>query len=321
VWVGVCACLCGCICVCVRVCVSARVSVCLSVCVQPPRQYAEARKLQKLLKHSTWDDGRKLPLPPPPPPGKSLDALASEIVSKFKLSDANVEAVRDVLIALKLVKEEQDGNLVEQERQRGCEIRFGYTCILIHESTGNVLTVMKQRALEATAKKVGIIPDGNSSSILVVKPAFKTYAEGTSIASGDIVTFRSQKSMAGSHYQLHMSNLPDLSCDATRVKGALKVDHHYIQGGQEINCTAGERPTHFRAMLFAPLESANAEAADTLKCEDVICFYHKHFAAYLSYDPSLQSTPMYYASERINVKSRCVCVCVCVCVHLPIVFV
>ena len=287
----------------------------------------EARKLQKLLKHSTWDDGRKLPLPPPPPPGQSLDALASEIVSKHKLSDTNVEAVRDVLIALRMLKEEQDGNLVEQERQRGSEIRFGYTCILIHESTGNILTVTKQRALEATAKKVGIIPDGNGSSILVVKPAFKTYAEGTSIASGDIVTFQSQKTIAGSHYQLHMSNLPDLNCDATRVQRALKVEHStlslhpsrvldfdpYIPGGQEINCTAGEqRPTLFRVMLFSPLESANAEAANTLKCEDVVSFYHKHFAAYLSYDPSVQATPMYYASERINVKSRCVCV-VCVC--------
>ena len=276
----------------------------------------EARKLQKLLKHSTWDDGRKLPLPPPPPPGQSLDALASEIVSKHKLSDTNVEAVRDVLIALRMLKEEQDGNLVEQERQRGSEIRFGYTCILIHESTGNILTVTKQRALEATAKKVGIIPDGNGSSILVVKPAFKTYAEGTSIASGDIVTFQSQKTIAGSHYQLHMSNLPDLNCDATRVQRALKVEHSYIPGGQEINCTAGEqRPTLFRVMLFSPLESANAEAANTLKCEDVVSFYHKHFAAYLSYDPSVQATPMYYASERINVKSRCVCVCVCVCIH------
>ena len=68
-------------------------------------------------------------------------------------------------------------------------------------------------------------------------------------------------------------------------------------------------------MLFSPLESANAEAANTLKCEDVVSFYHKHFAAYLSYDPSVQATPMYYASERINVKSRCVCVCVCVCIH------
>ena len=38
--------------------------------------------------------------------------------------------------------------------------------------------------------------------------------------------------------------------------------------------------------------------------EDVVAFYHKNFSAYLSYDPSLQATPMYYKSQRVNAKSR-----------------
>jgi len=36
------------------------------------------------------------------------------------------------------------------------------------------------------------------------------------------------------------------------------------------------------------------ECAHTAAGEDVVAFYHKHFSAYLSYDPSLQAAPMYY---------------------------
>ena len=43
--------------------------------------------------------------------------------------------------------------------------------------TGNVITVTKQRALENTAKKIEVTPEGNACSILIIKPAFKTYAE------------------------------------------------------------------------------------------------------------------------------------------------
>jgi hypothetical protein len=98
------------------------------------------------------------------------------------------------------------------------------------------------------------------------------------------------KAMSGATYSLHMSNLPHLQNDAARMTRELKVNHDYIEGGQEMNGTAGEqRPTLFRAMLFAPLESAAPEAVGTFKCEDVVSFYHKHFAAYLSYDPSVQA--------------------------------
>ena len=276
--------------------------------LQPPREYEQARNLQKLLKSSDWDDGKKLPLPPVPRPGEDLDVLANTVVAKHRLHASKADAVRDVLIALRMVKEEQDGNLVEQARQRGTALRFGSALILIHESTGNILSLTKHRALERTAKKVEVIPEGNNCSVLVIRPAFKTHALGTSVASGDLVSFQTKKAIAASHYSLHMSASEDLERDGKRIARALKVDHPYIEGGQEINGVAGDdRPTLFRAMLFSALESVDAAASGILKCEDVVAFYHKHHEAYLSFDPCLSRKPMFYKSQRVNVKSRKKC--------------
>ena len=96
----------------------------------------ESKKLQKTLKSSEWDDGNKLPLPAVPRPGENLDVLAGEIVKQNKLNPVKMDAVRDVLIGLRMKREEQDGNKVEEARQRGTEIRFGSAIILVHESTG-----------------------------------------------------------------------------------------------------------------------------------------------------------------------------------------
>ena len=62
--------------------------------------------------------------------------------------------------------------------------------MLVLESTGHVLTVTKQQGLEAAAKLVQVLPDGNARSILQIMPAFKTYAAGTIISSGDVVMFQ-----------------------------------------------------------------------------------------------------------------------------------
>ena len=92
------------------------------------------------------------------------------------------------------------------------------------------------------------------------------------------------------------------------VTRSLKTNHGYIEGGQELNgIAASVRPTLFRMMLFRKLEYAGAENTDLLKGEDVIAFYHKHFSAYLAYDPELSTIPVYYASERISAKSRKKC--------------
>ena len=72
------------------------------------------------------------------------------------------------------------------------------------------MTLTKQRAFEGTAKKVSIIPEGNMCSIFILKLAFKTSAEGTITASGDVVTVQTKMIIAVSHYSLHMSNLEEL---------------------------------------------------------------------------------------------------------------
>ena len=173
--------------------------------LQPARQYAEARKLSKLMKTSDWDTGKKLPCPRTPYHGENLEDYAEEIVTKHKLPHSQRESVRDVLIALRMKSEEQVGNFAEMARLRGTEIRFGSAVMLVHESTGYILTLTKQRAIEGSAKRVEMHPEGNHHSIFIFKPAFKTYAEGSSVSSGDLVTFQTRKSIAGSFYSLHMS--------------------------------------------------------------------------------------------------------------------
>lgn len=173
--------------------------------LQPARHYVEARKLSKLVKTSDWDDGKKLPIPRAPHNGENLEDYAAEILRANKLGHNKLEAVRDLLIALRMKQEEQDGNMAERQRQRGNEIKFGSAVILVHESTGHVLTVTKQRAIESAAKRVELQSEGTNCSIFTIKPAFKTYAEGSTVSSGDLVTFQTRKTIAASNYSLHMS--------------------------------------------------------------------------------------------------------------------
>lgn len=46
--------------------------------VQPARHYVEAKKLEKLMKTSDWDGGKKLPMPDPPHHGQNLEDYAGE---------------------------------------------------------------------------------------------------------------------------------------------------------------------------------------------------------------------------------------------------
>jgi hypothetical protein len=74
--------------------------------------------------------GRKLALPAVPEAGERLEALANEVVAKHKLPAANVDAVRDVLIALRMLKEEQDGNQAHiLKRQRRSVFLLSHRCI------------------------------------------------------------------------------------------------------------------------------------------------------------------------------------------------
>jgi hypothetical protein len=93
--------------------------------LQPPPDYVEAGKLEKLLKKSDWDAGKHLPIPKTPHPGDDIDELAENILKKHNLGPKKLDAVRDLLIALRMKKEEQEGNALERDRQRGTDISFG----------------------------------------------------------------------------------------------------------------------------------------------------------------------------------------------------
>jgi hypothetical protein len=47
--------------------------------LQPPRHYVEAKKLEKLMKTSDWDGGKKLPIPEVPYHGQNLEDYAGEL--------------------------------------------------------------------------------------------------------------------------------------------------------------------------------------------------------------------------------------------------
>ena len=159
------------------------------------------------MKTSDWDDGKNLPIPRTPVLGEHLEDYALEIIQKHKLENTHskLEAVRDILIGLRMKQEEKEGNEAEMERLRGTELRFGSEVVLVHESTGRVLTVTKERAIQSSAKKIALHPEGNSHSIFIIKPAFRTYAEGSIVCSGDLFTFQTKKTIAGSFFSLHIS--------------------------------------------------------------------------------------------------------------------
>jgi hypothetical protein len=103
-----------------------------------------------------------------------------------------------------------------------------------------------------------------------------------------------------------MSNLQELQDERHLVTRALKVDHPYIIGGQEVNFASVEqRPTMFRALMYQ--SEKQSEQDGVLKGEDVITLYHKNFGAYLHFDPKTHADPVFYTSKRVSSKARKKC--------------
>lgn len=178
---------------------------------------------------------------------------------------------------------------------------------LIHQSSSLIASSdMLQRAIEGSSKRAELIADGSSHSILLVKPAFKAYTDGSPVAVGDLVTFVTKKTIAGSSYCLHMSASEELYKERELVMRALKLDHDYILGGQELNFASAEhRPTMFRGIIFQ--SAAQQDNEGVLKGEDVITLYHKNFSSFLHFDPETHEKPVFYSSKRVNDKARKKC--------------
>ena len=255
--------------------------------LQPARHYIESKKLDKFLQqHSDWDEGKRLmgdlqrSVARVRGDPEQFKKLAAEFVQRHKLfTEKEVREVRTRIVEqlidrLNNLREEREGNTAEEERVRGREIRYGNSVILVHEATGMILTIMKQRALDVSSKRIKLDRDGNNKSALVVHPAFKTHSSGSPISSGDLLTFASKKTISGNTYYLHMGEIKEWETDATEVQRSLSIQHKYITGGQELNAASTEwHPTFFRAMIFKPLKNFSDKSA--IQAEDVVTFYHK----------------------------------------------
>ena len=141
---------------------------------------------------------------------------------------------------------------------------------------------------------------------MLIKPAFKAFAEGSPVTCGELLTFITKKTINATSYALHMSNLEELRSAQALVYRALKMDHKYIVGGQEINFASAEhRPTIFRAMLFESCKMR--DEVGLLRGEDVITLYHKQLSAFLHYDELTHHDPVFYTSKRVSNKARKKC--------------
>ena len=209
-----------------------------------------------------------------------------------------------------LASDERATSIADRERQLGHVIKYGDTVELEHVMTGQVLTLSKQQAFERAAKKVDMNDYSSELAVLVVKPAFKAYATGEPVMSGDLLVFTTNKLTGGMLYSLHMGWRHGQD-EASIIKRSLQISNPAVIGANEVNMTTGDgRPTLWRGVLFEPFQNniANAklfkEHASRLKTEQVVCFYHKEGEAYLEYRMDMGNAPAFHSSNRVATKAR-----------------
>uniref|UniRef100_A0A7S0Z297 Inositol 1,4,5-trisphosphate receptor n=1 Tax=Hemiselmis tepida TaxID=464990 RepID=A0A7S0Z297_9CRYP len=292
--------------------------------VIPRRQYAEARRVNKLTVKGLWDDGKRLKVPDMREKmTTSTDKLADDFAKEHNLNPKSLPHLLEMMEALVSREDEHAENMAEYRRQEGQEVLYGSMCQLQHVSTGRMLTVSKLQAIERTEKKVEMSMEGTDAAVLVIKPAFKTHSQGEPVSSGDLVTFMTKRKIHGKNLFLHMSNFipgdsgrnrPDSAPSSGSRPGTgsgqqmtldlvlsfLKTDSEAIAGAQELNATA-ERPTFWRPMLFASSKDKHS-AKHLLKAEEYVCFYDKDVEAYLSHTSEVG--PHFRCSKRVSSKAR-----------------
>ena len=151
---------------------------------------------------------------------------------------------------LHLAAEEREGNRQERDRLQGLPIRYLDTVELQHVTTGKTLNLTKQQAYERAAKRVACLDDGSAHAIWVVQPAFKAYAAGGVVGSGDLVVLTTQKRVGGMSYSLHMGREHGKD-ERTVVKRSLQVKNPVVTGAMEVNAITGDSvPTSWRMVMF-----------------------------------------------------------------------
>ena len=277
--------------------------------ILPPRHSVNAKKLERFLKTSNWDDGKNLPLPEIPSVGADVDDLAIEFINLHNMGPEKLQDVTSLFVLLVSKRDELSGHLCEEKRIRGREVRYGNTVMLQHVTSQKFMTVAKSRAIEGSAKRVSLHTEGTNYSNFIIRPAFKTYNDGSPISSGDLVTFVTHKPITGSKYYLRVSDLQRFREDSSEIERALLIQHPYIEGGQEANATAtAGNAQNFRALLFTSHDSQEGHGKDEeLKAENVVTFYHKEKGGYLHFDPDVSASPFLYESSRVSntVRKKC----------------
>jgi hypothetical protein len=281
--------------------------------IQPIRNYVGEKKLKNFLQESDWNGGKNIPLPEYPPlraHEHELAEMAQGFAHEHGLEDY-VDQIKELLRHLHSVVEERHADDLEQKRLLGKEIRYGMTCVLVHCATGKILTVTKQRALASGSKKVALDQNGNNRSALVLRPAFKTYTDGSAISSGDMVSLVSKKTISGSQFKLNMGqvDVEQTETGEADVKRHLAVDHVYIEGGVELNaCTINSQDAHPTLFRMLQVREQKTEAdSSKIRGEDVVTFYHKQAGAFLHFDPMVHDKPFYYRSDRVSERQRKKC--------------
>ena len=277
--------------------------------ILPPRHSVNAKKLEKFLKTSKWDDGKNLPLPEVPSHGADLDDVAQEFVNLHNMGPAKLKDVTTLIVMLVSKRDELNGHLGEEQRVRGREVRYGNAVMLQHVTSEKFMTVTKSRAIEGSAKRLSLHIEGTNYSNFIIRPAFKTYNDGSPISSGDLVTFVTYKPISDSKYSLRVSDLQRFREDSSEIQRALMIQHPYIESGQEVNATAtAGNAQHFRALLFTSYDCQEGhEKNDALKAENIVTFYHKQKGGYLHFDPDVSARPFLYASSRVSNTERKKC--------------
>ncbi|KAJ1487238.1 hypothetical protein T484DRAFT_1787109, partial [Baffinella frigidus] len=193
--------------------------------------------------------------------------------------------------------EEREGNRQERDRLQGLPIRY-------------LDSVELQHAFERAAKRVACLDEGSAHAVWVVNPAFKAYAAGEVVGSGDLVVLTTQKRVGGMSYSLHMGKNHGQD-EKTIVKRSLQVKNPMAVGAYEVNATSGaELPTAWRIVMFQRFQHSPQNAirfkahAQRFCAEQIVCFYHKDAEAYLDYRTSLGDYPVFRSSNRVAVKAR-----------------
>jgi len=270
--------------------------------LEPAARHEAPKKLKAFLKEKVWDEGKGLPVPDIPEKHADLQAEAAEFVEAHGLSEDSHALVRELFDLLLQVGDEREAMIVEQERLRGKQLSYGNALELVHVLTGTVLTITKDRGIEEGSKRLSMDEWGSNRSNLVLRPAYKTYVDGASVASGDLVQFVTRGTVKGVQFWLHVSDHKRLGADPNIVRRQLMNDHPCITGGQEVNAVTGD-PTLFRLLTFRTLENTFGKP-DLVKGDAVFTFYHRQAGGYLHYDPDVSERPFFYESNRLSDRQR-----------------